>query len=90
LAQPLVGRQNSSICTHQHWPRTDAQDKKPATGGQNNIALTTKTIARMAIPNPFMKAVSPMSGEEPQAANDNGVWAGMPLITDPDDDDDSK
>ena len=36
---------------------------QPATGGRNNIALTTKTIARMAIPNPFMKAVSPMSGE---------------------------
>jgi hypothetical protein len=27
---------------------------------------------------------------EPQAANDDGVRAGMPLITDPDDDDDSK
>jgi hypothetical protein len=25
---------------------------------------------------------------EPQAANDNGIRAGMPMITDPDDDDD--
>jgi hypothetical protein len=27
---------------------------------------------------------------EPQAANDNGISAGMPMITDPDADDDSK
>ena len=27
---------------------------------------------------------------EPQAANDNGISAGMPMIIDPDDDDDSK
>jgi hypothetical protein len=27
---------------------------------------------------------------EPRAANDNGISAGMPMITDPDDDDDSK
>src|SRR5260370_1073509 len=27
---------------------------------------------------------------EPQAADDNGIRAGMPMITDPDDDDDSK
>ena len=60
----LVIRQGHTI---EHMPAStalsNAQDTKPATGGRNNIALTTKTIARMAIPNPFMKAVSPMSGE---------------------------